>query len=901
MVYNLTSLNVYIYKNLKNQKHKNLHLLRSFINGSHGEYTGMDDLDRAPGAARLAPMLAAGVQLERQLARGGRRARNILGPRERARNADARVNNRNILPAQPNAAVDLPLIPDVRVRKAHIGNVNGLEGYVFEDQYYTDPVYEVIQPGIYDNVQNSGPGWVSFGPKGREHVYVGPKDSVYAVQEHYRDQNFIPRRQWVLFCTLVDRLKNKVRATEITDSGFKAIQSSCDFAFKNIPQSVIDSCKDYIYHCVLYNQVKFGLLQRGIVDMTHRNPYAVLEVYDNDAEQTVSLCTASKIYSEVCNIVFEYEVDPDIVVEGDVVFENVGGNDRPQLRFLPDLQNVHWYQTCMFSLEGATKFTQYDDNDINKNQALKRLIAKSDNHDVRVHNQAYCAKLYFDEMIYKGYRANELAQVCGVDMRAEPFEDDFVHDLALEARMHTSINTLCSIINEHFNRTWLDFVLSIVPEMANWAYLETKLGFMEYIEPIFSRRANADIVHVKRELRRAYVKFRGMHGVEDIMVTRLEGKLKNELAKFQSAPRLVVGYDAGCMYANELPEFVKVCMQTEYTLYRNGIMFYIYMFSKPRIKEINDVFNRICNGMESGQCIICIYSDDSVWHLAGENGFSVNADISACDQSVQEFGFLLTSHAMGNFDYDRTIGLVMQCKLPINIRDRSGTRGLSISRNRGGIQKPIEGSGTVLTTVNNFFIMLASVIFYIELGNYTTEGIIFSGLCVGINLKISPDFRHVPERLQFLKLSPILCDNQRYYMVRNLGCILRGLGKINGDMNPQQLGMSLTQFNTTPWDERMNLFVSSVVAGYVHEPGCYIMDALRDRFAVPTSKIVESHVPVETAPPECRVLEESLGRRYNLTPEDFGFIAESIRSIRLGNIVVDDRIGSIYREDYGLA
>jgi hypothetical protein len=476
------------------------------------------------------------------------------------------------------------------------------------------------------------------------------------------------------------------------------------------------------------------------------------------------------------------------------------------------------------------------------------------------------------------------------------------HDLnydRLNIVQEQTAKDLVDMISDRFNRTWLDFVVAVVPELKTWAYYSMYLKYMEYIEPLYSRYENGEIPHVKRALRQAYVRMRGGEATDDIMVTRIEGHVKNEDAKPKKAPRFFVGYDAGCMFANELPEFIKICFSKQFFYRRGEDYFTVYVFSKPRMSEIQEVFDRIARGLDNHEHIICIYSDDSVWAKGGPDGFSCNVDAISCDSSVQASGFYLSGLQMGNFDNERSIGLIEQCKLPIRVRTRDKARKISVQRVQDGKVSPFEGSGTVLTTINNHSMSLSCVSSWINLGIYTKEAIVFAGSLVGMDLEVSEDFKHTPEKLQFLKYSPILGTDGKYYMSRNLGCILRGLGKVNGDLTNVQLAMTQREFKYTPWPVRMDIYTSKVVQSYCHEHPNIILDALRDRFAVPVIN-TESVSQIEYDCPTTQLVAESLANRYDITLHDLEQLSDQIRSIHLGDVVVSDVLSNIYRVDYGM-
>jgi hypothetical protein len=857
------------------------------INGNNGEWTNSDDLDN---------MLQAAAELERQMARPGHRVEEV-----NRRNANARVNNR------PNQGV--PHQPRVVPTNFHVSTRDlNHRGYFFENQYYSHPIYPIIPPGVYQDFEVFGCGWCKAGEKPRANQYVEAGWHTYEIPEHWTITGRKTRQEFVLPLQVIKSIDSKLRLSQITESNLNSATNLIVRTIINLPLHITTDIKAYLHQLVLFNFNNHQRLSYGILEIQTENPYAVLAEYENDAMDTVDFHEPRRIYAVPCNENFFYKVDPTIVIEGDTMVELEGTPHRREVidtnrHGHPEDQVPHWYRTMMFSLEGENKFVQYDNSTHNTNKALKRLIAEEDHHVVRNSCEKYFANIFGNTALARSLpHAQDIINCVNPPMpdQLEAAIVATIHDDKYLMAIDKASNDLCNFLEDRFNRTWIDFALESGLIAGDWLYNTMYLKYMEYVEPIYSRWENANIPHVKKALRQGYVHMRGQFDTDDLMVTRLKANLKNELAKFRKAPRITVGYDAGCMYANELPDFIKACMVKKLYRYVNNHHFHVFLFAKPKMDEIQNVFNDIAKGLSSDTTYICIYSDDSVWARGGPDGFSVNVDISACDKSIRSLGFMLSGFSLANFDVERAIGLIEQCKKPITLTSRDGQKTMKISREEDGKKVPIEGSGTTLTTINNFFAMLANALVYIHAGDYSILGIKIAGIATGLNLEVSDDFSDCPEKLQFLKYSPCLTVDGSYILVRNLGCMLRGLGKVDGDLSALQLGCTNDQFRIMPWAQRCDLFCSSVVNGFVHEPNHIIMASLRSRFASPSKKEESlSHI-ITASNSHVTVLDESLAKRYDLSVDDLHQLSSEIASIVVGRVVVSDVLSKIYKTDYCL-
>lgn len=887
------------------------------INGNNGEWTNGDDMAQQANL-HLPRRNALGVNGRLPPPEGGFQPRAADARGHNRRNAAARVHG---LPPPP-VEMGVPEPEREWRRRFHVQGPMEV-GFVYDGNYYTEPLIDdgrfidVLRPGTYDNVLRSGPGWMERGNGGKI-CYVGSPWATFTIPAyatfHRREPEFALRT----LQGLMDATHSTLRLSGATQSTLQAVRNCVERTVRNFPADMLDALTGYLVKLTSYRLHVSTQQSQNIYCYTDPNPYALLEddVYENDAMGSVEVLKPKRIYSENCDVQFEYEADPDIIVTGDVIMVPTGVVDangvegrRPEMIERPCPRR--WYRTMMCSLEGARKFVEYECNDHNANKALKRLVAINDNHDARKYWEQYTSRRLHETFSaqWSGMRHSSVVATAAAVPLREPREPLWldIHNDADALAIARAADLMNRYQHERFCRSYIDFVKEAVPEMSTWAYNQMYLAHMEYIEPLWSRWANANIPHVKKTLRQGYVLNHGTLDTRDIMVARLAAKVKRELAKPRKAPRLYVGYEAGCMYANELPEFVKVAMQTHFNVSRNGHMFSVYCFSKPRAKDIDEVFDRIARGLAPNTHILCIYSDDSVWagNVGGEL-YAYNCDIAACDSSVKSMGFFLSGVAMAAFDVERAVGLIEQCKLPITLESRAprehGPRHkIKISRRVDGLLTPIEGSGTVLTTINNFMVMLMSAFVYIERGDYGAPAAIRrAGVLCGLNLEVSDNFSGCPEKLQFLKFSPIMCSDDRYHMVRNLGPIFRSFGKVDGDLSAEQLGMTPYQFSLTNWTDRMNLFLSGVVQGYKHDPGYIVINALRARFTEPTCRSVESGMQMETAEVGYTANLGSIAARYDVTTSALSLLADEISKLQVGSIVVSDALTSIFEIDYSL-
>lgn len=484
--------------------------------------------------------------------------------------------------------------------------------------------------------------------------------------------------------------------------------------------------------------------------------------------------------------------------------------------------------------------------------------------------------------------------------------------------------------------------------MHHWSYYSGYEQLLSFMSPIFSREFAASIPHAKKSLREAYVKGVLLHDNEDIMVRRLNACVKKELAKGGGkAPRLFVSYAAGCMYANELPEWTKVLMDSSpdpndpaafesfasksmphvNSFAIDGCTCNVYIMAKMRSGAMDKAFNDMIHAMDvKNHLHVLIYSDDSVY-VGNINGvrFAYNVDISSCDSSQGPLVFALTGKILHQLQPDRAFGLLKQCMLPIVLTNTDDPDSTITVETHG----PFEGSGTVLTTILNHFasfgiavssfkvmarnLQLLSGGDLMQLDANLSQCIMAGAALVGHKVTVETcrvGGEVVVEKIQFLKRSPMLTTDGDWVAATNYGCLLRSFGTCEGDMVPAQLGLTPEQFVRLHEREKMEMFCRGVVKGMVHEPSSPILDALRALFVGETRTLAgEFGVPsAGTNNVELRDSDrsratlsiDSICRRYGITEYDIQELAACLGTLGLGRVVCSPTMTSIYSVDYSL-
>lgn len=460
----------------------------------------------------------------------------------------------------------------------------------------------------------------------------------------------------------------------------------------------------------------------------------------------------------------------------------------------------------------------------------------------------------------------------------------------------------------------------------DWLYFEGFNNYLTMMDCETDRCWHASIKHVKKALRMMYVENQRVHLPTDIMVKTVNAKVKKEFAKFGKVPRLFVTYDAGCMFANELPEYSKVCLNGSYAWKYGDITASVTVFAKPTTPGLKKQLDKCINAMRMRNHLnILIYSDDSVWS-GNINGvdFAFNVDISSCDSGNKLGTFGLVYDLLSSFRQDLAVGLMAQCANDINlVNPENGDECMKIQ-----MATFFEGSGTVLTTILNHVAMYmighaAVALFGLRkagLRSWTDicDLIKECGVCFGHILTVDPCLdgsSFCPEKIQFLKRSPLRTVKGDYVPSLNYGTIFRGFGSLEGDMVAEMVGLSVEEFKVLSWSERWDLFASRVVAGLINEPNSVVLGALRSRYSsTPKHFRAWSEISyaneriqyggiIEAGSDDSReetIDPVSLARRYGCSIEDLEVLASQIMNSKFGDVYPSDAVSAFAEVDYGV-
>jgi len=456
---------------------------------------------------------------------------------------------------------------------------------------------------------------------------------------------------------------------------------------------------------------------------------------------------------------------------------------------------------------------------------------------------------------------------------------------------------------------------------VRWAYYAVHEQILTLGADFLSRRACAQIPAVKKALRQAYVNGILVEDTDNILCTSSAANVKRELAKPGKAPRLFVSYGAACMYANQLPEFVKVCLDGAHAIKCGKWWATVYLFAKPSSEQLVQSFRDLYGALSNTDYMYAlIFSDDVVY--AGNRGgtpFCFNGDISSNDSNQDAASFLATYMQLSRFHVKQADGLINQCTKPMRVVNPNNHK--EFVTLAYGV--PFEGSGTVLTTVlnHNGSFQITTNLLHL-LANHPhrdlTECYKLAALYAGHVVTVDPCIDLAGgtisfEKVQFLKRSPVLGTDPQtgvvdWWPVKNAGCVLRGFGRTDGPIEPRHVNMTRNRFRLLPESTKMELFLSNVVAGDKNEPSCRFWDAMRLRFgAVPApggvelSKSSADVVLGDKHDLSAVVLDEgSFCRRYDLSESDMSELIHQIGEFRLGTFFKSQAATRFFEQDYGL-
>jgi hypothetical protein len=502
------------------------------------------------------------------------------------------------------------------------------------------------------------------------------------------------------------------------------------------------------------------------------------------------------------------------------------------------------------------EFVEYACNAQNLTSGLKRMLAARDGEEhYRWHANKFATRLVdYEKSLIWPIVDHETLDLANAAVSGREYADEcpvapndnlcLVNEFEVQDDCFDFMVRQAHVTLERVRRTTVQAAVDSLKTSAHWLYYRGFDLYLSLLEPVLGRECAADIQHVKRKLRQAYVQGVAHHDNENIMVRRLNAAVKRELAKHGKPARLYVSYDAGCMYANELPEYVKMCLDGHHHISCGAFDFDIFVMAKPKTGILDDIFNQMYRQLELVNSVfIMIYSDDQVYG-GNVHGFSFlyNVDISSNDSSQDKPAFLFCALAMACFNPAGSIGLIKQCRLPIRVCNPADKDSHFDIHFKG----PFEGSGSVLTTIlNHSGSLLAAFAFCYLLSVYASQDELVLQQCikrafayVGHSVTIDScivDGSIIFEKLQFLKHSPVRMVSRsgsflRWGAMQNLACIFRSLGTTWDSLTSRKLGVSQSLFDKMTDDQRLDVMCWQVVQGLCNEPESAVKTALWERF-----------------------------------------------------------------------
>jgi len=635
------------------------------------------------------------------------------------------------------------------------------------------------------------------------------------------------------------------------------------------------------------------------------------------------------------------------LVRGDFEVECYGGvtlDDDGRPVFPEGMVEIRRYRTVFFRLsgQGQAEWCEHAPTSYNLNRALKRMLGGKANEESDRATAIAMGTLLRDLLMPEEGETNH---VQGADLmydrllNGREVDDTLAHHIdpqncVIMVRLLNDLLGMGNLWGRRLARTWNTSWIDPTRTAANWVYAKVWEAQATYLAPILNRELCSEIVHTKAPLRQSYVQGKRYSDPSDIYVKLLEAKMKREIAKGGEPPkpaRITVGYQEGCMYANELPEYVKCGISGAHRIQlAPDLWANIFIVAKPKEHPLSKRFKTMIDVISiPGECCALIYSDD--FCLSGcyrGQSFAGNGDISSNDSSQDIPAFLLTWYCLAAIHPEHARGLIEQCMLPIRVvSPECGTDKLDIK-----FKGPFEGSGTVLTTILNHLGTTLGCICalrqFVADVNAAPE-LNGEGDGVDFSQSLSAGFRQVghtvtwqdccsggqfiPERLQFLKHSPCRSSTGEWISVLNTGAMLRSLGSVQDDLLPRSLCVDSKTFSTMTNEERISMFTGAVVAGHVHEPSSPILDALRARFpsqginqellgktlefrkGSASSEFDNTHDSGEI------VDVTSWMRRYDLTEYEVDEMVAAISQLRVGHHYRCTGFAKIYAVDYDMA
>lgn len=396
---------------------------------------------------------------------------------------------------------------------------------------------------------------------------------------------------------------------------------------------------------------------------------------------------------------------------------------------------------------------------------------------------------------------------------------------------------------------------------------------------LIERVKHAFAPHQKKRIRVQALKELIDRSDTGLFMTSVRGKLKLfEKAKANKQPRLIGDYTCpGSLLGGFLAEVTKECFEPDVEL-DNFTTKYVSSIEPSVLDSLGEKL-KLDNKDQ-----FYFFSDDSILKM---NGSLYEIDISSCDISNRSpiFGILLWLYSGTQF-HELAAQTIAQCETPVKLTDPQN------KHNKITLQgvRPIEYSGSVLTTLlNNIASLCIGLSIYVNRCN-TVDEVIRAAIAIGYNITCS--LKHNFEQLTFLKHSWYDDQSGHLRSFLNLGAILRSFGTFTGDL-PGSKKDSI--------ELRCQDFCASVIKGYVHSGTTSILSSLQQKYTYHTGKydrfVDNKHYSIGK---RGSIPDVALIRRYGCTHPQIDMLNLLIKKRAMFQHISCEMLDIIYRVDYGL-
>lgn len=551
-----------------------------------------------------------------------------------------------------------------------------------------------------------------------------------------------------------------------------------------------------------------------------------------------------------------------------------------------------YFMLCGF--QGYANFLWYDVCAESAESALARYLSARPDEDILVENQMELCGGIKDDII------KEMCDMCGAEFIEYP--DTHYNSVKFKSGREEFYdkNNEWSKLHEYYqsqvNDKW--FIYSLYLYLA---YLFISTIFNELARYIYVNTYNcydrmsvlAILVSLPSPKRILYTKWFEDETVYNMILNnniRWTSKVKWEIAKVNSYPRLYASAEHACLVDKIAPEISKFIDKEPLKFHEInpnefGVEFTTVFVDCQEPIASDNMFNTYKNN--PGYNFI-FYSDDGFLHVNLPNGqqLTYETDISKCDLSN---GFSIFCQVYQRLKYlvgEKLAGqLLKQSTLPTTLYNpNDGSEYVCLEP-----ESFFEYSGCNLTTLlNNFASKAIAYAIYLQL--VQAEGV-WGGAQMIIEGAKSAGFVLTVKECQSLACATYLkraFDGEKSFLC--LGTLLRSFGVVES-YSPEVFGISREEFDKKTRKELFEIYGYNRIQSLINEPDNIILMAMRKRFKIVTNRYGLPNYFTRT---------ESICERYDLQIWELEILAEQIVNLQYGDRIHCSALDKIFKVDYGV-